>query len=352
MEIINVSTSNSYDVFVGVGILQNIGININNLLPGTRKIAVITDENVAKLYLTQLNQILETDYRIINYIVAPGEESKSFENFVAIQRWLSKNQVTGSDLIIAFGGGVIGDLAGFIASTYLRGINYIQIPTTLLAMVDSSVGGKTAIDMPEGKNLVGTFYQPKLVVCDISVLETLSEEVLNDGFSEVIKYGFIGNRELLGELLKDDYDIQNIVSTCIKMKRDIVEKDEFDAGTRKLLNFGHTTGHAIEQLSGYKISHGKAVAIGMYTDIAASVKSGGTSEEILETAEKLLMKFKLPKSTNYTTKEIYQASTTDKKIEGESITIIIPAKIGKCELRKITLKEYKNFLTEAIETKI
>lgn len=337
---VNVPVANPYDVMIGTGILSQIGKKIQQLLPKAKKVAIITDDHVKALYLTDVKRnVSEIGLEVFDYCINPGEASKNGANYLTIQSWLAEVGITGTDVIIALGGGVVGDLAGFVAATYLRGIAYIQMPSTLLAMVDSSVGGKTAIDLPEGKNLVGAFYQPAFVLCDIDLLDTLADDILHDGYSEVIKYGMLGDRQLLADLAKEQVDINEVVATCVRMKRDIVCTDEFDKGVRKLLNFGHTVGHAIEQVSGYQISHGKAVAMGMAIDTRAAVKTGLCDASVLTTLLNLLEKYHLPSVTMYGAQELFDGATRDKKRSGDMITNVIPTALGKCELQDILMDE-------------
>ena len=227
------------------------------------------------------------------------------------------------DVIIALGGGVVGDLAGFVSSTYLRGIKFVQIPTTLLAAVDSSVGGKTAIDLKAGKNLAGAFYQPQVVLCDYSTLDTLPEEVFNDGCAEVIKYGVIASEELFEKCFKGiKENIEDIIYECVRIKRDIVAKDEFDIGMRQLLNYGHTIGHAIEACSNYEITHGSAVAIGMILITKAAVKLDICGENTLIRLEKLIKLCGLPYDTHYGVSELYEIMLSDKKVDEKPGTVL------------------------------
>lgn len=348
---VNVPVANPYDVIIGNGIITQIGTKLVQLLPKAKKVAIITDDNVGALYLANVKKYcLQVGVEVFDYAIRPGEASKSSINYIKLQNWLADNALTVTDVIIALGGGVVGDLAGFVAATYLRGISYLQIPTTLLAMVDSSVGGKTAIDLPTGKNLVGAFYQPSLVLCDIDLLDTLAEDLLQDGYSEVIKYGMLGNPELLECLAKDPVNVNEVVATCVQMKRDIVLVDEFDKGERKLLNFGHTIGHAIEQVSGYQVSHGKAVAIGMAMDTRAAVRLGLCDERCLTVLCDLLNKYELPSVTTYQPQELYEAATRDKKREGDKITNIVPSELGKCEMKVISMKEFYDWIEKGVST--
>lgn len=350
MVTVDVPVANPYEVIIGNGILSQLGKRLQQLLPKAKKIAIITDDNVKELYLDEVKKYTsEVGLETIDYSIIPGEASKSSDNYIKLQSWLAANDVTGTDVIIALGGGVVGDLTGFVAATYLRGIPYIQVPSTLLAMVDSSVGGKTAIDLPEGKNLVGAFYQPTLVLCDTRLLDTLAADVRQDGYSEIIKYGMLGNPELLIDLAKD-HDVVEVIATCIRMKRDIVICDEFDKGVRKLLNFGHTVGHAIEQISGYQVSHGKAVAIGMAVDTRTAVQLGLCDERCLEVLYELLERYELPSATTYQAAEIYEAATRDKKREGDEITNIVPSGFGKCDMQTISMAEFYEWIEKGVRT--
>ena len=258
----------SYDIIIEKGSLEHAGDYIKDVFKG-RKIAIISDDNVFPLYGISLENQLAS-YDVTSIVIPHGEPSKNFEILPSIYSKLLDAKLTRSDLIIALGGGVIGDLAGFVASTYLRGVKFIQMPTSLLAQVDSSVGGKVAVDLPEGKNLVGAFKHPLFVLIDPLTLKTLDPHFITDGMGEVIKYGCIKDRALFDQLkgykdFKDLYqDIDEIIYKCVDIKRDVVEKDLFDFGDRLCLNFGHTIGHAIEQYYNFsKYSHGEAVAIGM-----------------------------------------------------------------------------------------
>ncbi|MBQ2117672.1 MAG: 3-dehydroquinate synthase, partial [Clostridia bacterium] len=228
MKTITINASKKYDIFISDNILSQTGELILKIST-PKTVAIITDDIVDELYSAVVeNSLKKSSLKHIKFVIKNGEQSKNGQNFLKICEFLAENQITRSDMIIALGGGVVGDLAGFVASAYLRGINFIQIPTTLLSCVDSSVGGKTAIDIESGKNLVGAFYQPRLVICDYSTLDTLSDEIFSQGCAEVIKYAVIGNCELFSHLQrrKKDFDREYVISECVKMKRDIVQRDE------------------------------------------------------------------------------------------------------------------------------
>ena len=265
---------------------------------------------------------------------------------MAFLNFLAGEQMTRSDAIIAFGGGVVGDLGGLSASLYLRGVKYIQVPTTLLAAVDSSVGGKTAIDIPAGKNLVGSFYQPSLVCCDTALMDTLPTEIYRDGCAEVIKYGMILDAALYDKLHALPFDREAVVARCVEIKRDVVQQDEFDNGVRGLLNFGHTFGHAIEKLSDFGVSHGEAVAKGMVIAARIAPLCGlcGVAEEL----ETLLVQYGFDTACPYAANEIYDALLTDKKRRGGKISVVLPRAVGDCMLYDMAVEDLKELLQKVM----
>jgi 3-dehydroquinate synthase len=265
--------------------------------------------------------------------------------------FMADERLSREDAIIALGGGVTGDIAGFAASCYLRGIPYAQIPTTLLSAVDSSVGGKTGINLTKGKNLAGAFWQPSLVLCDYSVFDTLPAEDLLDGAAEAIKYGVIADRSLFDFMLSNSADslykndsFEYIIKKCIEIKSALVSEDERDTGRRRLLNFGHTIGHAIEKLSGYSVSHGHAVALGMLHISRAAYKAGFSAADCTVEIERVLKKYGFSLSHNYSADELYEAALSDKKRLGDRITLVIPDEIGACRLEKIDISLFKEFI--------
>lgn len=341
-----------YDIFIKHDLLSEIGSKIRPIFTNTNTIALITDDNVGKLYGDcAVKSLHDAGFNVISYSISPGEKSKNIESYYAILCWLADHQVTRADAIVALGGGVVGDLSGFTASTYLRGIPFIQVPTTLLAMVDSSVGGKTGIDIPAGKNLVGAFHRPSSVLCDPSVLNTLTPQVFNDGCAEVVKHGMIRSKTLLEMLLANSIndEIAKIIECNIIIKRDIVQIDEFDTNQRQLLNFGHTIAHAIEKLSNFEISHGCAVAIGMSIITRAAVKKGFCPPKCQEVLEKLLSIYNLPIKTTYPSNAIYEAALTDKKRTGDTITEVVPYDLGECKLHKIPVVQLLEWIEMGID---
>lgn len=345
MKTIIVPASKEYAVKIGPGLLSTLGQETAQLVKG-RLAAIVSDYNVWQFYGIQAEEALRSaGFSVISFLIEPGEESKNGQNYLSLLDFLAQHQLTRADCLVALGGGVVGDLTGFAAATYLRGISYIQVPTTLLAMVDSSVGGKTAIDLPAGKNLAGAFYQPSIVLCDIDTLDTLPSPIFNDGCAEIIKYGFLFDAPMLDQLYqqKQQFDREPIIARCIQLKRDIVAKDEYDTGCRQLLNFGHTLGHAIEKQSGYTVSHGQAVAIGMYITCRATAAKGLCSSELCADLQALLQIFGLPNSTSFPIDDLLPHILSDKKRQVDQITLVLPATIGCCQLKPIPIQALKSF---------
>ena len=300
MKKIAVKASKPYEVLIEQGLLDQCG-KLTAEVTKTKFTAIVTDDTVDRIYSERVIKSLEeAGFRVIKFVFEHGEKSKCSETLNRIYNFLAENNITRSDSLIALGGGVVGDITGYAAATYLRGMSFIQIPTTLLAQIDSSVGGKTAIDLPAGKNLVGAFKQPELVICDPLTLKTLSPEIVSDGMAEAIKYGMIRSRELFDIIAShtiNDYfdDIDDIIYRCVSIKRDVVENDEFDRGERMLLNFGHTMGHAIESYFNYTTyTHGNAVAAGMHMITEQAVKHGDCEESALKELDAVITSYKLP----------------------------------------------------------
>lgn len=348
MKRVRVEASLSYDVLIEKGLLADAGKYIKNIAKG--KTAVIVSEtNVFPIYGDILkNTLIKEGFDVLSFIFHAGEESKNTETLISLWEFLAENHITRSDTLIALGGGVTGDLTGFAAATFLRGIRYVGIPTTLLSMVDSSVGGKTAVDLKGGKNLAGAFYQPSLVLIDPDTLNTLPKNIFSDGMAEVIKYGMINLPDFLKKL-EDNCDISDIIEISVKDKRDIVAVDEKDTGIRQLLNFGHTPAHSVELLSEYTISHGSAVAIGMVIMTRASIKAGLCEESALGILLSLLRKYSLPEELVFSPESIADAALNDKKRSGNSITLVIPERAGHCTLKKFPVSEVYSFISGAWE---
>ncbi|MCL2107622.1 MAG: 3-dehydroquinate synthase, partial [Oscillospiraceae bacterium] len=290
----------------------------------------------------------EAGYATARFVFPHGERSKNMETYTSLLSALAEANLTRSDVLAALGGGVAGDMAGFAAATYLRGIPFAQIPTTLLAMVDSSVGGKTAVDLPTGKNQAGAFYQPDIVICDYGALQTLPLEIFNDGCAEMIKHGVILSAELF-ELLKEPVlPLMDVIARNIEIKRDIVAADEKDTGIRQILNFGHTIGHGIEKHSGYGVSHGKAVAAGMVLASRGAWRLGLCGEECHREIAGAVRRFQLPGQTDISPEQLIEAAFFDKKRQGERITLILPERIGKCVTKSFSLDDLAAFIRLAM----
>ena len=349
MKKVTVTASCTYDVIIENGILDRAGEESAKVI-NPCKAAILTDSNVAPLYADRLESSLsKSGYTPLRFTIKAGEESKSAESYLSFLNFLAENQLTRTDCIFALGGGVVGDLAGFAAATYLRGIRFIQIPTTLLAMVDSSVGGKTAIDIPAGKNLVGAFYQPSLVLCDPKTLDTLDKDIFADGCAEVIKYGIINDKKLF-ERLKFPIkpQIEDIIEACVTDKRDIVNADERDLGVRQLLNLGHTAAHSIETLSHFKISHGSAVAIGTAIISRAATKLGYCPESDTEQIIAMLGSYNLPTECPYAANELTEVALRDKKRNGDTINLIVPFGIGNSQIHRIAITDLESFFAAGL----
>ena len=275
MKTVTVNASTTYPILIGERLLDRAGALCAEHI-GVCRVCVVTDDTVHALYYKRLEAtLLAAGYEVYPFVIPHGEASKSTESLVALLEFCAEHRLTRADALIALGGGVVGDLCGFAAAVYLRGVRFVQIPTTLLAMVDSSVGGKTAVDLRAGKNLAGAFHQPSLVICDCRTTDTLTPEIFADGCAEVIKYGVINDRDFF-DFLKNGIaeQLEDVIEVCVTHKRDIVEADEFDRGARQLLNLGHTVGHAIELCSDLAISHGSAVSIGMVLVMRAAIAMG------------------------------------------------------------------------------
>lgn len=345
MAIVTVNASKTYNVIISPGILKNTGDILKDKF-GVKTTCIITDETVDGIYSPVVVESLErSGHKVVKYVFPAGEQSKGAHTFVNILNFLASNKLTRSDIVIALGGGIPGDVAGFAAATYLRGVKFVQIPTTLLACVDSSVGGKTAINLDEGKNLAGAFYQPDLVLCDYSTLETLPDHVFSDGVAEVVKYGVIKDGHLFNlaekDLLKEN--MEEVIERCVSIKREIVNEDERDMGVRQFLNYGHTYGHAIEKASNYTLSHGSAVAIGMCMASKASYRLGLSDNDITDRLAKTLRLYNLPTECPYGVETLINAALSDKKRQGEKINLVLPKRIGECILQTIDVKDLKKY---------
>ncbi|MFA9398394.1 MAG: 3-dehydroquinate synthase, partial [Clostridiaceae bacterium] len=338
-------------IFIEKGLFDNLGEKIKELY-SREKIAIITDKNVNEIYGDRLKRSLKgSGFEPYFIVVEPGEKSKSLNKLKYIYEELLKINISRWDLILTLGGGVVGDLGGFAAATYLRGVDYIQIPTSLLAQIDSSVGGKVAVDLDEGKNLIGNFYQPKAVFIDPLVLNTLKDRVFNDGMGELIKYALIKDKDMFEKLSSIDLEnfknsIDEYIYVCCSIKKNIVLIDEKDKGDRMLLNFGHTIGHALEKEMGFeKLTHGEGVAVGMYQITKNSEKYLITKNGVSKKIKDILIKFGLPYQVNEIRKsDIIADIEHDKKGQGEFINLILLKDIGESFIYKAGKKELENLV--------
>ena len=347
MTTIHVPVSHPYDVCIQPGSLAGLGAHLLTIhKPCT--VAIISDDTVLPFYGNTVAESLRAaGFTVVSYAIPSGESAKNLQTYGEVLTFLAQNHLTRTDLVAALGGGVVGDLAGFAAATYQRGIDYVQIPTTILSAVDSSVGGKTAVDLTVGKNLVGAFHQPILVWCDPDTLNTLPGTVRRDGCAEVIKYAILGDADFFAQLNQIPApDLATVIARCVEMKRDIVCEDEFDRGLRQLLNLGHTFGHAIESCSNYTIGHGHCVAMGMSIICRAAAKRGLLPQSDAEAVDRLLDLYGLLAKSPYSLDELSAAVLSDKKIMGGSLALIVPRAIGKCDLHKIPASDLRDWLRD------
>lgn len=348
MKTVHIDASRSYDVRIGRGLLDDCGRQIAERVR-CASAAVVADDTVYALYGERVCASLEAaGIRTVCYVFPHGEKSKNLLEYAKILNFLAENRVTRADALIALGGGVTGDLGGFAAATYLRGIPFVQLPTTLLAAVDSSVGGKTAVDLPAGKNLAGAFYQPELVLCDLDTLDSLPREIFLDGCAEVIKYAVLGSRELFALLadIPSGKGLEEVTARCVEMKRDFIQSDELDRGARQMLNLGHTFGHAVEASSRFTLSHGKSVAIGMAMILRAACSRGLCSAETRDAVIALLQRYGLPTECPYPADMLLGALSADKKIFGTRLNLVVPTDIGACRLLPVGVDELSGWLRD------
>lgn len=331
MKKLTVNVGKTYEIIIEKGIMQECGAYIKKV-SSAKKVCVITDSNVAPLYLDRVVSDLEKEgYEVFSFIFKAGESSKTTVVIVEMVEFLAEKGLTRKDLVVALGGGVCGDMAGFAAAVYLRGIDFVQIPTTLLSQVDSSVGGKTGVDLPQGKNLCGAFHQPVLVLIDPLALHTLSDHYFSDGMGEVIKAGCIKSAQLFEKIENKDVkeNIEEIIFECVDIKRGVVERDEKEQGERALLNFGHTIGHGIEKLHNFSgVSHGEAVGIGMLMISEIGEKAGLTEKGTADRIKAVLEKYNMKTSDNHSAESIIEAMQSDKKRTLNGINFVMLKSIG------------------------
>lgn len=341
---LRVDLENPYDIDIEEKTIEELNTYLKEFYPNS-KILIISDDFVYKIHREKLIRQLD-GFSYEEFILKNGESSKSTENLIKILEFAAENEYRRNDLFIAFGGGVVGDISGLAASLYLRGLDFIAIPTTFLSAIDSSVGGKTAVNLKAGKNLCGTFYQPKKVFIDTDFLKTLSDYYFEDGLAEAIKYGMIKDKSIFEEIAKEKVDknyknLPSLIKKCLVIKKELVKEDEKDKGIRQILNYGHTFAHAIEKNSNYEISHGHAVALGMKIMVKNFYKD--FYQEFLE----VLQKYELDRKIDFPTEKIVKVCMVDKKSKKNTINIIVARKLGSCEILNIDLKD----LTEIYENR-
>ena len=342
MQKVHIAASGSYDVWIGPGLLSQAGKYLRSLTPPCRA-AVITDQTVQSLYGAAVTASLEAAGFFCSLWAFPqGEKSKTMGTLAQALEWLAEQGISRGDVIVALGGGVPGDLAGFAAAVYCRGMRFIQIPTTLLAAVDSSVGGKTAVNLQAGKNMAGAFHQPEIVLCDTDVLSALPPELIRDGSAEMLKYGLLTDEALFSSLADGTWRqrMEETVARCVAIKRDYVEQDERDRGLRQFLNLGHTFGHAAEKCAQFSITHGQGVGMGLMM----AARAAGMETAALE---KTLKRCGLSPLCPFSAQELAQAALSDKKRQGGSITLVLPERIGKCRLKTVDVAQLPGIFAKA-----
>lgn len=347
MSTVHVPVSAPYDVAIGPGLLPGLGDTVRSLCPRASRYVLVTDTGAGPHWAPSAEKSLNAAGLSGDTVTLPqGEASKTAANLIDILTFAAAHRMTRSDVFVALGGGMVGDLTGLAAATFMRGVSYIQIPTTLLAAVDSSVGGKTAVDLPAGKNLMGAFWQPKHVLCDTDTLGTLPEDVFTAGCAEVIKTAVLFDEPLFELLARDGlgFDREAVIARCVGYKRDIVAEDERDTGRRALLNLGHTLGHAAEAESGFALSHGQAVAIGMAAVCRAAAKYGICAPDVPARVEAILEKFGLPTRTHAPFPALMERMLSDKKRSGGTISVIVPEAIGRCAVRPMDTDAAAEFM--------
>lgn len=343
MKSIEVRTGVPYRVLIGNGLLREAGARCPEVLRG-RHVMIVSDERVAPLYLAEVSEGFEkAGFRASSFVFPEGEGAKRLSTAERLLDEADAAGLTRSDAFVSLGGGVVCDLTGLAAALYLRGVDFIQIPTTLLAMADASVGGKTAVNLRGGKNLCGAFHQPRLVLCDPAALATLAPAVYAEGMAEVIKHGALGGGTVL-DLLRSGASMEDLIAENVRIKSDIVARDEHEQHLRQLLNLGHTFGHAVEKLSGFSIYHGEGVSIGMMIASWAAVSAGQCPREVCQELRDLLQEQRLPVSTRYTAREIAAAAMNDKKRRGDRITVVLPQARGSCRLVTLPAAELESLI--------
>ena len=352
---LEIDTPHPYRVLIGTFLLEQSGGLVRDACPRATRALIITDSNVGPLYGAPVRESLESEDLDVEVATFPaGEGHKRIETFSALLERCADCQLTRGDVVVALGGGVVGDMAGFVAASYMRGIDFVQVPTTLLAMVDSSVGGKTAIDLDAGKNLAGAFWQPRLVIADVGCLGTLSDEQFADGCGEIVKHAAIADADLFAELertpltpalLKADLNrVAWLVARNVDIKRAVVVADERESSMRKLLNFGHSIGHGVEAAERYRLGHGTCVGIGMVAICSASETAGVCPEGTPERIARLLREHGLSLAFDVGADEVFDEALHDKKRSGSSICLVVLREIGRAAIAPTPLDEFRRII--------
>ena len=349
-----VRVSKPYDILIGRGIIKDLPALILPVCT-SKRVAIVTDDIVAGLYLTTIEEKLQSSgFETVSFIFPNGEQSKNIGTLSDILEFLAEKHVRRNDMLIALGGGVPGDITGLAAAIYMRGISVIQVPTTLLAAVDSSVGGKTAVDLKNGKNLAGAFWQPSMVVCDAEIIEQLPDEIFAEGMAEVIKCNLIKDLPIM-EWIKTGTikeRLEDVIYECVSLKRDVVEQDEFDVkGIRNILNVGHTVAHAIEKLSGYTISHGHAVGTGLVIEAEMAWKLGMCDQGTVQKIQAAVDEFDLPVEIPWNADAMAEAMKSDKKNRDAEIVFELPYRLGECKEIKLNKSETAELIKDIWENK-
>lgn len=352
MKTVFVAAENPYEVRIEPGLVRRVGEELLTVSGKPCSVMVIADDTVASLYGKAVEKSLaQSGFTPYSFVFPHGEEHKTLTVWQDMLFALAESRLTRTDLVLALGGGVTGDMAGFAAAAYLRGIRFVQLPTTLLAMVDSSVGGKTGLNLPMGKNLAGAFHQPSLVLCDPETLGTLPKDTLLDGVAEAVKMGVLGDETMFSWFEDGTYQAQTeeIIQRCVRQKAGIVAEDELDKGSRQMLNLGHTLGHAIEALSQYEVSHGRAVAAGMV--YAARLAQGlGLCDELCpQRIAAALERCGLPTSAPYPATALLERVLLDKKRAGDILTLVLPKTVGECVLYPVPVRDLEGLLRMAVK---
>ena len=353
MKTIGIKTSKAYDVLLGQGLIAELPQLVKDICGG-RKVGIITDDTVDVLYAESVYEALKAGgYDVCKYVVPHGEGAKNISTLSGILEYFASCHFTRKDIFISIGGGVIGDMTGLAAALYMRGIKFIQVPTTLLSMVDASVGGKTAVDLKAGKNLIGAFWQPSLVVADTRIISCLPDDIFAEGMAEVIKSDLIADAGIVKMIeagtVKDNIDV--MVSRCIEMKRDVVEQDEFETkGLRKVLNMGHTVAHAIEKLSNYTVSHGVAVATGLVWEANIACRLDLCNKSFVKEVRNAVDAYGLYYDVPFTVESMVEAMKSDKKNDDDNIDFVFPLRYGCWEEKKMTQHDLVEIIKDSVHT--